>query len=158
MHPARIVALLLATLPATATATATFAPVRDLAADGAVATARELPVILVFSADYCGYCSRVKEEFLEPMAANRDYRDRVLMREVAVDRHRGILDFDGAPVNPGHLAARYRVRVTPTLVFVDGAGRELAPPLVGPTTVDFYGLYLDAAIDRARNRLQGELP
>ena len=43
--------------------------------------------------------------------------------------------------------------MTPTLLFVDGSGQELTERMVGVTTLDFYGGYLDLALDRARANL-----
>ncbi len=158
MNLLRAAAVALAVTSAPAPAGEAMAPARDLAAAGARAGAQGAPLVLLFSADYCAYCEQVKEEFLEPMAASGHYRGRMLVREVTLDAYRDLRGFDGEAVTPGELASRYGVGVTPTLVFVGPRGRELAPPLVGITTEDYYPLYLDAALARARNRLQGETP
>ena len=39
--------------------------------------------------------------------------------------------------------------VTPTIILVDGAGKEIAKRQTGVNTVEMYGWYLDQAIDDA---------
>ena len=59
---------------------------------------------------------------------------------------------------PDELARRYGARLTPTVLFLDGRGRELTKPMIGINTVEFYGYYLDAAIDTARQHLPARHP
>ena len=54
---------------------------------------------------------------------------------------------------PSRIAGRYKVHVTPTVLFVDSHGEEIAKRLVGVASLDFYGGYLDAALVQSRNRL-----
>ncbi len=127
----------------------------DLAAEARLARDRQLPLLIMFYSDDCGYCMRVEEEFLEPMIISGDYTDRVLIRRLNVG-HGAVRDFGGQIVPVNEITARYEIRVTPTIVFVDTRGRELAPKMVGLTTPDFYGGYLDEAIFAALDRLRGE--
>lgn len=128
---------------------------RDLAADGAVARSRGVPVVLMFSASYCGYCVQVRESFLEPMEAGGHYAARVLIRELSIDSELAVRDFDGRRRSPAAVAARYNVGVTPTLVFLDPDGREVAPRLEGLSTPDLFGLYLSERMDRSLAAVRG---
>jgi hypothetical protein len=94
-----------------------------------------------------------QEEILNPTLLNRDYDRRVLMRKLLIDRFKTLRDFDGSPVRAAELADRYKVYVTPTLLFVDSQGRELAERMVGVTTLEFYGGYLDQALEASRSKL-----
>ena len=127
----------------------TIPPLDDLAATAAEATARRLPIVLFFAAEHCSYCEQVAEDFLKPMLRSGDYDERMILRRVELDVEVPLRDLDGSEVTPAALARRYRVFVTPTLVFIDGRGRQLAPPLVGIASPDYYGADLDAAIERA---------
>jgi thioredoxin-related protein len=127
----------------------------DLAADGRRARDRGVPILLLFSADYCTYCARLMEEFLEPMDRSGEYDDNILIREVKIDSYRNVVDFAGRRVSPEDLAYRYHLSVTPTLLLVDANGRELVQRIVGLGTEDLFGLYLDDAIARALARLKG---
>jgi thioredoxin-related protein len=128
---------------------------RDLAADGAVARSRGVPVVLMFSASYCGYCVQVRESFLGPMEAGGHYAERVLIRELSIDRALPVRGFDGRRRSPAAVAARYNVRVTPTLVFLDPHGTEVAPRLEGLSTPDLFGLYLSERMDRSLAVVRG---
>jgi hypothetical protein len=46
-------------------------------------------------------------------------------------------------------ARRYGAEVMPTLLFLDGKGRELADRIVGISNIEYYGFYLDKAIASA---------
>ena len=113
------------------------------------------PLLLEFSAASCGYCRLLEEEVLNPTLLDRDYDRRVLMRKVMIDGAERLTDFDGSDtINTSQLANRYNVHVTPTLLFVDSQGQELAKRMVGVTTLDFYGAYLDAALEISRDKLR----
>lgn len=126
----------------------------DLRADGRLAREQNLPILIMFSQDGCSYCDQVREQFLEPMRKSGDYNDRVIMRMIRVDSFDEIRDFDGQWREPDEIATRYRASVTPTVIFVDYRGHELAERLLGINTVAFYGGMLDDAIDLSLQRLR----
>jgi thioredoxin-related protein len=129
-------------------------PAVDLRSEGRAAQRDCKPLLLEFAATYCEYCSLLEREVLNPTLLNRDYERRVLMRKLLIDRSTRLGDFAGKDsITAGQLAQRYKVSVTPTLLFVDGSGQELTERMVGVTTLDFYGGYLDLALDRARASL-----
>lgn len=125
----------------------------DLQTEGRQAEQACVPLLLKFSAEECGYCDLLEEEILNPTLLNRDYDRRVLMRKLLIDRFKTLRDFDGSPVRAAELADRYKVYVTPTLLFVDSQGRELTERMVGVTTLEFYGGYLDQALEASRSKL-----
>ena len=126
----------------------------DLAAAGRAAEGSGRALMLVFSASDCGYCHVLDREILEPMVRSGEYDGTVLIRKVMLDPGESVRDFGGREVETHRLADRYGVFVTPTVLFVDAAGRELAPRLVGINTVELYGAYLDEAIARAVARVR----
>ena len=128
---------------------------KDLAQLGREARRRHLPILLMFGLTECSYCHLVAEDFLKPMLRSGDYTDKILIRRLDID-HRGaaITDFDGRPTTLGALADRYRVTVTPTVVFLGPEGQALASRMVGVTTPDYYGGYLDQHIDTALAKMR----
>lgn len=126
----------------------------DLTREGALSRKRRLPIMLVFSADYCHYCRLLEEEFLKPMLISGDYDDKVIIRVVDISGLDEIRDFNGALVSADTFATGQGVFVTPTVKFLDDRGRDLVPKMVGITTIDFYGWYLDEAIESSLARLR----
>lgn len=126
----------------------------NLYADGQLARERNLPLLILFSMDECTYCEIVREQFLEPMLRSGDYTDKVIMRMVKVDEYAPIRDFDGQRREPAAISRRYRASLTPTVIFVDHRGHELAPRLLGVTNVYYYGGDLDKSIELSLSRLR----
>lgn len=125
-------------------------PVADnLQQEGGQARVRQQPVLLAFSADDCSYCKLLEEDFLQPMLLSGEYEDRVIIRKLILDNGSSVTDFTGRQIETTRLSDRYRVFVTPTILFVDGNGRELAERMIGINTPELFGGYLDACVDTA---------
>ena len=82
------------------------------------------------------------------MLINEDYQ-HVLIRSLEFDGDHNIRGFDGRSVEASEFSARYKVRITPTLLFLNSEGEEIAERILGYSTPDFYGTYLDQAIAKA---------
>lgn len=128
----------------------------NLAGDGRVAAERHLPILLVFSARHCPYCELLEREILKPMLISGDYGDKVVIRKIMLDGAADLRDFQGRTVDAGGFATRHDVFATPTILFVDSQGRELAPRLVGINTVEMFGGLVDSAIEQARSKLKAQ--
>jgi thioredoxin-related protein len=126
----------------------------DLQAVGLEAQQRQLPILIMFSRRGCPYCDVVREEFLKPMLRSGDYTDRVILLETHSDSNAQLRDFNGQMISAEALALRYRASFAPTVVFVDAQGKELAERLIGITTRDFYGGFLDEAINESLQRVR----
>jgi thioredoxin-related protein len=121
---------------------------RDLQQDAAAARAVQGVVLLVFVGAHCTYCETALNDFLIPMSGNADYLSRVVMRRIESTGFRDLRDFSGRKVSHRKFAGDYGVRLNPTVMVFDSEGRALAKPVVGITTPDYYGVYLDQAIDQ----------
>ncbi len=121
----------------------------DLQQLGDQALSRELPILLTFTSLICSYCELLEQDFLQPMLLSGEYRDRVMIRKLELGPGTSVTDFDGKKIMASELSSRYRVFVTPTLLFVDGNGKELAERIVGINTPELFGGYLDDCIETA---------
>ena len=128
----------------------------DLAQDAEQARQKQVPILVLFSASYCGYCTIVREDFLEPMLKNAEYDRKVIIRVVSIDSGKDLRDFDGKMIDPDTLANMHNVYMMPTVKLFGPNGEALVPDLVGLTTVDYYGGYLDAAIDQSLSLLRSD--
>jgi thioredoxin-related protein len=135
---------------------------RDLQQDAEAARAVQGVVLLVFVGSHCSYCETALNDFLIPMSGNADYLAKVVMRRVDSSGFRDLKDFQGRKLSHRKFAGDYGARLTPTVMVFDGEGRQLSKPVVGITTLDYYGFYLDQAIDqgvaKVRARLNSLLP
>ena len=125
----------------------------DLKALGKRISDTRKPLLLMFSQHHCPFCKKLKSEVLEPMLKNPKYRQRIFMRELMIDFGSNLTDFKGKPTTGIDLFELYGMVVTPTIILVDGAGKEIAKRQNGVNTVEMYGWYLDQAIDDAVSRL-----
>jgi thioredoxin-related protein len=121
----------------------------DLRQDGRQAQDRQLHILLVFSAATCAYCQQLEDAFLKPMLISGEYTEKVIIRRLLLDIGQYATDFDGTQREAAAIASRYRAWVTPTIVFIDGSGREVAERMKGINTPELFGGYLDACIDTA---------
>lgn len=112
------------------------------------------PVLVAFVAEYCGYCRQLEKDQLKPLLKSGDYETRILIRTVDIASTQMLLDFKGEPISPSEFANQYHADITPTLVFLDKTGQEIAERLVGYNSPDFYGAYLESAIQQAISHSQ----
>lgn len=143
-------------LPWTAAA-ATRAPLLPLAenlqADGRLSRTRGAPIVVLFSLPGCPYCEIVRRSHLGPMLADPRHASRVIIRQIDIDADQALVGFDGKRTTHARIARDHGVRAAPVVAFWDGEGRDAAPPLRGMLLPDFYGGYLEDAIEAARKSL-----
>lgn len=128
--------------------------VENLSALAETVIARRIPIMLVVTQDYCGYCDLLKEEIIQPMLISGDYDNKVLIREIKLDSERKIKDFSGRLRRQGDITEDYSVWVTPTILFLGDQGQTLAEPMLGVNSLDYYGYYVDQAIDQSLSKLR----
>ena len=157
----RIVAAILAcalwlpaAVPLGARAAVALPAAANFATDGSAAGERRVPILLFFNRVGCPYCERALREYLWPMQRDSAYAGRVVFRQIEIDKLKPLVDFAGAATSHRDFAARYKIRLTPTIWFVDGAGNTLAEPIVGLPTLDFFGAYLDQRINDSLVKLR----
>lgn len=112
-----------------------------------------LPLLLAVRADYCGFCRQLETEHLEPMLRSGQYDSRILIRRFDLGSEQTIVDFNGERIDADEFAAKHKASLTPTLLFLDAKGKEVAERLLGYNSPDFYGAYLEEAINTAQRAL-----
>lgn len=130
----------------------------DLAADAVQMRQQKVPLLVLYSRDACGWCERARREFLEPLAADPASAGRVLIRQVDLDRRTAITDFSGKATTHRDFARARKIRLTPTIEVLGPDGQPLTEPIIGVRLPDFYGTYIDRAIDEGAARLHGATP
>ncbi len=126
----------------------------DLTREAEISRARKIPVLVLFTSPNCAYCERIRQEFLLPMQRNPEYENRVIFRQVDLRSQRKLVDFSGNLTTHAQFCKQHKIKLTPTIKLFDATGNSLTEPLVGLSTPDFYGAYLDAAIDEALGKIR----
>ena len=121
----------------------------NLQQDAQTARSKNVPMLVVFSQAHCAFCVTLDQEIIQPMLISGDYTDKVLIREIMIDRTGTVVDFDGNAVSPREVFDRYGLFVTPTILLLDHNGKEIAERMTGINTVEYYGYYLDQSIQQA---------
>ncbi|MDF3836026.1 thioredoxin, partial [Cupriavidus basilensis] len=125
----------LATASAGALAAAAPLPaVTDLAAQGAAASSRGEPLVVLVTLPGCVYCETVRRNYLGPQAAAGE----IVARELDMTANTPLRNADGSMTTAREWARSRNVAAAPTVLFLDARGRSLATPLRGMQP-DFYG-------------------
>jgi thioredoxin-related protein len=126
----------------------------DLAGESQRAVNQNRVYLLYVSRLDCPYCARLEKNVLFPMLRNDEYVELVDLREISYEGGE-VVDFDGQTRASVDIIRRYGIIGTPTLLFLDEDGAELADRIVGYHSEDFYWFYFDKAIEEARRVLIG---
>ena len=121
----------------------------NLAADAQEAKASGVPIMLVFGSRNCPFCLVLNRDFLQPMRRNAEYDAKVIMRMVDVGSSAPLRLFSGKATTHARFSRENGIKLTPTIKLFDAEGRELTEPLIGLSTPDYYGGFLDQRIDQA---------
>lgn len=123
----------------------------SLRAAAQAAQARGEPLVVMTTLTGCPYCELVRSRYLGPM--RRDENLAAVQLDI-MDKASPLQDFSGTTTTPAEVVRGWNARFTPTVLFFDANGRELAERLVGLASPDFYGSYLDQRLSTARQRLK----
>ena len=115
-----------------------------------------IPLLLEFSASYCHYCKTLETDYLIPMLDDEQFEKRVIIRKIEIDSDKEIEDFLGNKINVTDFAGQYNIIVTPTLLFLDDRGEEIAERLIGMGISEMFYGYLLNGINQANKHLNSK--
>lgn len=104
-------------------------------------------LILLFSQPECGYCDLVRNDFLLPL--QRQHRPELVIREIKIPGFEEVRNRENHLLAPDAFARSYAISFYPSVLMLALDGTPLAEPLVGISSADFYGYYLDQTIEQA---------
>jgi len=130
----------------------------NLQHDGRLALQKSEPVLIVFTSPDCRYCDRVIHYYLVPMQRNPDPAGSVLIRRLDLTSPRKLVDFSGHVTTERAFARKLKVNFAPTVMLFTPDGKPAAHPLVGLGPEDYYGGFLDQAVETAHARMHGANP
>ena len=111
-------------------------------------------LVLVAEIENCGFCERVKQDFLLPLSRNSQWSSRFQVARIDLDSPQTMIDFAGQTTSQKAFAESLGADFSPTLMFINPlSGARVGEDIVGLVTPDFYGFYLQQQIARAHKRL-----
>jgi len=144
----------LATLPAMTQvlaprgAAATLPAAQSLPDELAQALKKKQPLVVMVSLDGCVFCHQARQSHLSPM-----HREGTAIVQVDMRNNQPVLDFAGKLTTHDELTRRWRVSITPTLLFFGPGGKEVSERMEGAYLPDFYGSYLEERMAQGRKAL-----
>lgn len=123
-------------------------PARSLPEELAAALRQRQPLLVMASLEGCVYCKIARQSHLAPMQRGGQPIVQVDLRSSAAVR-----DFGGQMTTHDELTRRWKISITPTLLFFGPGGREVAERMEGAYQPDFYGPYLEDRLEQSRKRL-----
>ena len=127
----------------------------DWGAASNIARSRNLPLVILVDQADCPYCRQVEGDYFAAILAGGDYDDKVVFGKISLDAGEFISLDEGRRVPTREFLQPFQAGLTPTVLFLDADGNQLVENLVGLTTPDFYGFYLEQAIRRAQELVNG---
>ena len=121
--------------------------------DAGLSTERGLPIVVFVSQYGCRFCAALRKQVLFPMIRAGELADRVIFRELSLDAGFTVTDFNGNDIGGRNFADRYAAVVTPTLLFLDARGVEIADKIVGIGNIEYYSFYFNQELESARSEL-----
>ena len=115
---------------------------RNFAEISKIAQQEQKPIVIYISAEWCEFCDLLNEEVMEPLMLGGGFENGLLYTLKLDDTIR-IKDFSEETVLPDAFAYKYGVDITPTIIFLNHLGKEIAPRMVGITNIEYYLYYLN---------------
>ncbi|PLA75278.1 hypothetical protein CYQ88_01550 [Hydrogenovibrio sp. SC-1] len=117
-----------------------------------------LPILLSVGAQWCEFCHQLRDEVLSPMALGGDYEGHYMfMRYLSIDDHQPIAGVNGKPIIKHRLAESYGADLTPTVIFIDGHGKEVADKIVGIANIELFSALIHNRLNQAYKNMGNAL-
>ncbi len=108
------------------------------------------PLVLMVSLDGCPFCRIAREHYLAPLRVEQGLH----VVQVNMQHKTLVRDLSGQNKTHEQLISELKVSVAPTVIFYGRQGAEVAERLVGLSSEDFYGAYLEQRLATAKARVR----
>jgi Thioredoxin-like domain len=114
-----------------------------------VAQSKGEPLVLLVSLPGCVWCELLRRNYLAPMR-----NEGLQAFQITVNDTKQVIDnFQGQPSHGADIAAAHQAKFTPTLMFFNAQGKEIAKRMEGVASVDLIGALIDARLATARQNV-----
>ena len=127
----------------------------NLQTDAQQAVIDKKPIVLFFTLPNCSYCRIVRYDYFLPLLKQRTGNDQPIIREISVTGQNRVTLFDGQRVSEAELAERYKVPMTPTVLFVNHEGDVVGNSIIGGDHPNYITLF-DKSLAEASTKMVGK--
>jgi thioredoxin-related protein len=107
-------------------------------------------LVILLSLPGCPWCELLRRNYLSPMR----HEGLHAFQWNVQDRQQRIINFQGQASSGAQLSQAYRYQTTPTVLFLNAQGEEVAPRIEGVASVDLIGAVLDGRVAQAREQIK----
>ncbi|SFV86075.1 hypothetical protein MNB_SUP05-9-389 [hydrothermal vent metagenome] len=125
---------------------------KDFLMDSQKVWKQKTPILIMFSIPGCGYCKKIKEDVLSPMAEMPEYQKKIIIRHIDAQSFDEINNFYNEELSHNEFAFKYAVNFFPTVILVDNYGATLGK-IVGVPSDEYYWTDLDEVIEKSIKKL-----
>jgi thioredoxin-related protein len=127
----------------------------NLQTDAQQAVIDKKPIVLFFTLPNCSYCRIVRYDYFLPLLKQRTGNDQPIIREISVTGQNRVTLFDGQHLTETELAERYKVQMTPTVLFVNHEGDVVGNSIIGGDHPNYITLF-DKSLAEASTKMVGK--
>ena len=127
----------------------------NLQTDAQQAATDKKPIVLFFTLPNCSYCRIVRYDYFLPLLKQRTGNEQPILREISVTGQNRVTLFDGQSVSEAALAERYKVQMTPTVLFVNHEGDIVGNSILGGDHTNYIALF-DKSLAEASTKMAGK--
>ncbi len=127
----------------------------NLQTDAQQAATDKKPIVLFFTLPNCSYCRIVRYDYFLPLLKQRTGNEQPIIREISVTGQNRVTLFDGQSVSEAALAERYKVQMTPTVLFVNHEGDIVGNSILGGDHTNYIALF-DKSLAEASTKMAGK--
>ena len=127
----------------------------NLQTDAQQAATDKKPIVLFFTLPNCSYCRIVRYDYFLPLLKQRTGNEQPIIREISVTGQNRVTLFDGQRVSEAALAERYKVQMTPTVLFVNHEGDIVGNSILGGDHTNYIALF-DKSLAEASTKMAGK--
>lgn len=125
---------------------------------GQQAREKNLPIMFAVGAEWCEFCHQLRDEVLSPMALGGDYDGKYMyMRYFSIDDDNPIPGIDGKPMSKAKWAYQKSADLTPTVIFIDGNGNEVAEKIIGIANIELYTTLIHKRLNEAYEKMDNPI-
>jgi len=127
----------------------------NLQTDAQQAVIDKKPIVLFFTLPNCSYCRIVRYDYFLPLLKQRTGNDQPIIREISVTGQNRVTLFDGQRLTETEFAERYKVQMTPTVLFFNHEGDVVGNSIIGGDHPNYITLF-DKSLAEASTKMVGK--